>query len=161
VVKVNLKLLFGVTLLGELKAPAISLVTVWGASELFSHTTCVPILTVSVAGWKEYISFFSTIFTMITVGLGVGVGLGCKVGVGVGVGCEVAAGVEAVVVPPPPHAAKRKAATIASEKNPQSARVRLVNIERYVFIKVSLLTFQWRLACNYQRMCEALCNEVR
>src|SRR5260370_40951339 len=130
VLKVNLKVWFWVILLAELKTPAVSLVTVWGASEVFSHSTCIPTLMESVAGWKEYFPFCSTIFTLTTVGVGVGVGLGAVVGVGVGVGCVVAVGVEAVVVPPPPHAAKRRATTSAKERYPQSDRVRLANHPR-------------------------------
>src|SRR5213080_3174386 len=78
------------------------------------HTTCVPVLIVSVAGSNMYILFFSTIFTLATVA----VVLGAVVAVGLGVGCDVAVGVEAVVVPPPPHAAKSRAAMSANEKNP-------------------------------------------
>ena len=125
-----MKVWFWVILAGEPKTAAVSLVTVCGASEVLVHITCVPTLMLSVAGWKEYLPFCSMIFTMATVG--VGVGLGTVVGVGVG---EVAVGVEVVVVPPPPQAAKRKAATSANERYPQSDRVRLANDARYIFIK--------------------------
>jgi hypothetical protein len=120
-------------LLGELKTPAVSLVTVWGASEVLSQTTCVPTLIVSVDGWKEYFSFASTIFTVTTVGVGVGVGLGGDVGVGVGVGGVVAVGVEVAAVAPP-HAAKRSAAIIANEKNAQVNRALLANDDRFLFM---------------------------
>jgi hypothetical protein len=118
----------------EAKTPAVSLVTVWGASEVLSHTTSVPTLIVSVAGWKEYTPFVSTIFTIITVGVGVGVGLGGDVGVGVGVGGVGAVGVEVVAVPPPPHAAKRSAAIIANEKNAKDNRNRLANDNGFLFM---------------------------
>jgi hypothetical protein len=122
VLKVNLKVWFWVILLVEPKVPAASLVTVWGASEVFNHSTCVPTLIVSVAGWKEYFPFCSMIFTLATFGVEVGVGLGAVVGDGVGV--------EAVVVPPPPHAAKSRATISAKERYAQSDRVRLANDER-------------------------------
>lgn len=118
----------------ELKTPAVSLVTVWGASEVLSHTTCVPTVIVSVAGWKEYCSFASTIFTVTTVGVGVGVGLGGDVGVGVAVGAVVAVGVEVAVVPPPPHADNISAAIIANEKNAPNNRALLANNDRYLFM---------------------------
>ncbi len=121
----NLKVWFCVIFPGEPKIPAVSLVTVWGASEVLSQTTCVPALIESVAGWKEYIPFASTIFTVTTTGFGVGVGLGGVVGVGVAVGGVVAVGVAVVAVPLPPHAAKRKAAIIASERYAQNNRARL------------------------------------
>jgi hypothetical protein len=132
VVKVNLKVWVLPTFPGESKTPAVSLVTVWGASEVLSHTTCVPTLIVSVAGWNEYFSFASTIFTITTVGVGVGVGLGGDVGVGVAVGCVV--GVVVVAVSPPPHAAKSSVATNANEKNAQDNRNRLANDDGYLFI---------------------------
>jgi hypothetical protein len=137
-VKVNLKVWFFVTLVVEPKTPAVSLVTVWGASEVLSHTTCVPTLIVSVAGWKEYFSFASTIFTVTTVGVGVGVGLGGDVGVAVGVGGIVAVGVEVVAAPPPPHAATRSAAMIASEKNTQDNRTRPANDDGFLFIFMTI-----------------------
>jgi len=137
-VKVNLKVWFCVILLGEPKTPAVSLVTVWGASEVLSHTTCVPTLIVSVAGWKEYFSFASTIFTVTTVGVGVGVGLGGDVGVGVAVGGVVAVGVEVVAVPPPPHAVKRSAAIIANEKNTQDNRTFLANDDSFLFMFMTI-----------------------
>lgn len=129
-----MKVWFCVILLGEPKTPALSLVTVWGASEVLSHTTCVPTLIDSVAGWKKYFSFASTIFTVTTVGFGVGVGLGSDVGVGVGVGGVVAVGVEVVAVPPPPHAAKRSAAMIANEKNTQDNRDFLAKDDSFFFM---------------------------
>jgi hypothetical protein len=135
VLKVNLKVWFWVILLVEPKVPAASLVTVWGASEVFNHSTCVPTLIVSVAGWKEYFPFCSMIFTLATFGVEVGVGVGAVVGDGVGVGCVVAVGVEAVVVPPPPpHAAKSRATIIAKERYAQSGRVRLANDARLVLV---------------------------
>jgi len=82
----------------------------------------------SVAGWKEYFPFCSTIFTLATVDVWVGVGLGAVVGVGVG--CDGAVGVEAVVVPPPPHAANSRATMSAKERYAQSDRVRLANDAR-------------------------------
>jgi hypothetical protein len=88
---------------------------------------------VNVAGWKEYFSFASTIFTVTTCGFGVGVGLGCDVGVGVAVGGVVAVGVEVVVVAPPPHAAKRSATTIANEKNTQDNCAFLVIDDSFLF----------------------------
>ena len=95
------------------------------------HTTCVPVLIVSVAGSNMYISFFSMIFTLATVAFV----LGAVVAVGLGVGCDVAVGVEAVVVPPPPHAAKSRLATSANEKNPHNNRARLVSDKRYICIR--------------------------
>jgi len=44
----------------------VSLVTVWGASELLVQTTCPPLGTVMVEGWKEYLLLFSTILTWTT-----------------------------------------------------------------------------------------------
>ena len=137
----NLKVWFCVILLGEPKTPAVSLVTVWGASEVLSHTTCVPILIVSVAGWKEYFSFASTIFTVTTVGFGVGVGLGGDVGVAVAVGGVVAVGVEVVAVPPPPHAAKRSATIIANDKNIQDNRAFLANDDSFIFMTITSSRF--------------------
>ena len=80
---------------------------------------------VSVAGWKEYFSFASTIFTVTTVGVGVGVGLGGDVGVGVGA---------EVVAVPPPHAAKSRAAAIASERKTQDNFTRWVKEDRFLFM---------------------------
>ena len=129
-----MKVWFCVIFPGEPKTPAVSLVTVWGASEVLSHSTCVPALIESVAGWKEYLPFVSTIFTMTPVEVGVVVELGGDVGVGVAVGCDVAVGVEVVAVPPPPHAATSSAATIANERNAQDNRTRLANNDGYRFI---------------------------
>src|ERR1051326_2072885 len=112
-------------LLDVLNVP-LSLVTVCGASLMLVHTTCVPVLIVNVAGSNMYFSSFSTIFTLTTVAGA----LGAVVAVGLGVGCDVAVGVEDVVVPPPPHAAKSRAATSANEKNPHNNRARLANNER-------------------------------
>ena len=95
------------------------------------HITCVPVLIVSVAGSNMYMLFFSTIFTLTTVAGA----LDAVVAVGLGVGCDVAVGVEAIVVPPPPHAAKSRAATSANEKNPHTNRVRLASDERYICIR--------------------------
>lgn len=148
-----MKVWFCVILLGELKAPAVSLVTVWGASVVLSHTTCVPILIDSVAGWKEYFSFTSTILRVTTVGFVVGVGLGCDVGVGVAVGGVVAVGVEFVVAPPPPHAVKSSVTIIAKEKIPEDNCAFLTNDDSFlIFMMISLLTFQWRLNNNEQCM---------
>src|SRR2546421_702403 len=83
---------------------------------------------------NQYFSFASTIFTVTTVGFGVGVGLGGDVGVGVGVGGVVAVGVEVVAVPPPPHAAKRSAAMIANEKNTQDNRAFLAKDDSFLFM---------------------------
>ena len=130
----NLKVWFCVRVLGEPKTPDVSLVTVWGASEVLSHSTCVPILIDSVAGWKAYFPFTSTILTVTTVAFAVGVGLGSDVGVGVGVGGVVAVGVVVVSVPPPPHAAKRSAAMIGNEKNTQDNRVFLANDDSFLFM---------------------------
>ena len=131
----NLKVWFCVILLGELKTPDVSLVTVWGASEVLSHSTSVPALMVSVAGWKEYIPFCSTILTVATAGFGVGVGLGVDVGVGVGVGGVVGVGVVVVAVAPPPHAAKKSTAMIANEKNPQDNFVFLTNDDSFLIFR--------------------------
>ena len=120
-----MKVWFWVMLLDVLNVP-LSLVTVCGASLMLVHTTCVPVLIVSVAGSNMYILFFSMIFTLATVAV---------VGVGLGVGCDVAVGVEAVVVPPPPHAAKSRAAMSANEKNPHTNRARLASDERYICIR--------------------------
>jgi len=109
-------------------------VTVCAASEVLSHTTSVPTLIVSDAGWKEYISFCSTIFTITTTGLGVGVGLGGDVGVGVGVGGVVAVGVEVVADVLPPHAARRSVAMIVNEKNIQGNLVLPANDNGFIFI---------------------------
>jgi len=161
-VKVNLKVWFCVIVLGELTTPAVSLVTVWGASVVLSHTTCVPILIDSVAGWKEYFSFCSTIFTITTVDFGVGVGLGVDVGVGVAVGGVVAVGVEVVAVVPPPHAAKKSTAIIANEKNPQDNFAFLANDDSFlIFMLMNLLTFQKCLNNNEHCMCYALFRKIR
>jgi hypothetical protein len=133
-VKVNLKVWFCVRFPGEPKTPAVSLVTVWAASEVLSHSTCVPALIESVPGWKEYTPFVSIIFTVTTFEVGVGVGLGCDVGVGVAVGGVVAVGVEDVAVLLPPHAAKRSAATIANKRNAQNKRARPANDDGYLFM---------------------------
>ena len=125
-----MKVWFWVMLLDVLNVP-LSLVTVCGASLMLVHTTCVPVLIVSVAGSNMYILFFSMMFTLATVA----VVLGAVVAVGLGVGCDVAVGVEAVVVPPPPHAAKSRAATSANEKNPHNNRARLASDERYICIR--------------------------
>ena len=125
-----MKVWFWVMLLDVLNVP-LSLVTVCGASLMLVQMTCIPFLIVKVAGSNMYILFFSTIFTLTTVE----VVLGAVVGVGLGVGCDVAVGVEAVVVPPPPHAAKSRAATSANEKNPHTNRVRLASDERYICIR--------------------------
>jgi hypothetical protein len=129
VAKANLKFWFWVILLGDAKVPPVSLVTVCGASVVLSHTTCVPTLTLSDAGSKEYFSFFSTIFT-ITVAAGAEVGAVVAVGVGavVAVGVGVAAG-------DPPHAAKRKAATAVNDMTFQNQRVLLAKDNRFVFTK--------------------------
>lgn len=136
--KVKVKVWFWVRLPGEPKTPALSLVTVWGASEVFTHFTCVPALIESFAGEKEYTPLFSTIFTVPTVELeaDVGLWLGWVVAVAVGaeVGGVVAVGVEVVVVPPPPQATRRKAPMIASGRNLQDIRVRLAIDDRYVRI---------------------------
>jgi hypothetical protein len=76
VVKVNVKVWFWVRLPGEPKTPGVSLVTVWEASEVFNHFTCVPALIERVAGVKEYTPLFSTIFTIPTVEFEADVGLG-------------------------------------------------------------------------------------
>jgi hypothetical protein len=95
-------------------------------------------LTESFDGVKEYTPLFSTIFTVTALELEaeVGLWLGWVVAVAVGaeVGCVVAAGAEVVVVPPPPQAAKNKAKTIASDRNPQERRVCLATDDRYVCI---------------------------
>jgi hypothetical protein len=96
-----------------------------------------------VAGWKEYLPFCSTIFTITTSGFGVGVGLGGDVGVGVGGGGVVAVGVVFVAVAPPPHAAKKSTAIIANEKNPQNNFAFLANDDSFlIFMIIDLLTFQ-------------------
>ena len=127
-----MKVWFCVRFPGEPKTPAVSLVTVWAASEVLSHSTCVPALIESVPGWKEYTPFVSIIFAVTTFEVRVGVGLGCDVGVAVG--CNVAVGVEVVVVPPPPQAANRSAATIANKRNAQNKRARLANDDGYLFM---------------------------
>ena len=136
-----MKVWFCVIFPGEPKTPAVSLVTVWGASEVLSHSTCVPALIESVAGWKEYLPFVSTIFTMTPVEVGVVVELGGDVGVGVAVGCDVAVGVEVVAVPPPPHAAKRSATIIANDKNIQDNRAFLANDDSFIFMTITSSRF--------------------
>src|SRR5258708_7796407 len=136
------------------KTPAMSLVTVCGASVVLVQTTCVPTLIVSVAGLKAYLSLASTIFTWTTVGVGLGVGC-AVVAVGAGVGVEV------VVVPPPPHAANSRAATVANDSVHQRTRVCLAKDDRLVFIKntscFSRVGSAW--PTNSSRMWKALSSE--
>jgi hypothetical protein len=148
-VKVFVNVWFWVNEDEEVNAPAVSLVTVWGVSVVFTHFTCVPALIERVAGEKEYFSSFSTIFTVTTLELA------CDVAVAVGaeVGCVVAVGEEDVVVPPPPQAAKRKATIIASGRNLQERRVRLVNDDRFICMMEPPLNFQRRLSYKYSTAC--------
>ena len=98
----------------------VSLVTVWGASLLFVHSTVVPLGIVSVAGVKAYLPFCSIICTLLL--LAVAVVVGCKVAVG----CEVAVGLGYGVVVPPPQATKRRVAAVANDKATHNHLTRLV-----------------------------------
>jgi hypothetical protein len=91
VAKIIIKVPFFLKALDAVNA-LVSLVTVWAASLTLVQMTSVPALIVSVAGLKEYFSFFSTIFTM-TIATGVGDVAGVGVGVG---GAVVAVGVAVV-----------------------------------------------------------------
>src|SRR5438045_8650921 len=105
-----MKVWFWVMLLDVLNVPLLP-VTVCGASLMLVHTTCVPVLIVSVAGSNMYILFFSMMFTLATVA----VVLGAVVAVGLGVGCAVAVGVDAVFGHAPPNDAQGASSTIANE----------------------------------------------
>src|SRR2546423_4692395 len=95
----------------DLNLPS-SLVTVWGASEVFVHTTVVPFVTVTVSGLKEYFPLFSTMFIWAEF-----VDVDSEVGITAGVDSEAAGVVvSAGALAGPPQAVSIRAAIVASKE---------------------------------------------